>query len=109
MTDYSKPHPVSDVQQAFPANLGTLLPAWSEIPEEFRRDRTPWNDFASRAFFGFKQRYKISTPRDGVDIQAAYRHIRTLLGSYEPKHEHKEAAVAWLLSLWFETIEPEYA
>jgi len=28
------------------------------------------------------------------------------LGSFEPQHEHKEAAVAYLMSLWFEKFVP---
>lgn len=31
----------------------------------------------------------------------AFRHLAACQGSFEPKHEHKQAAVAWLASLWF--------
>ena len=45
------------------------------------------------------------TPKNGIDAQAAIRHVRYCMGSWEPKHEHKEAGCAYLLSLWFDDIE----
>ena len=47
------------------------------------------------------------TPRQGVDAQKALRHLSAIQKSFESKHEHKEAAVAYLLSQWFED-EPKW-
>jgi hypothetical protein len=41
--------------------------------------------------------------REGVDAKAAWRHCAALLRSFEPKHEHKEAGVAYLMSQYFES------
>lgn len=73
-----------------------------EIPQEFQK--------SSRGYYGrlFSDWfYKgVSTdrlpPREGVDQTLAIRHLRCVIGSFQPKHEHKEAAAAYLMSLWFE-------
>ena len=36
-----------------------------------------------------------------IDPEAVNRHTRACLRSFEPRHEHKIAGVAYLLSLWF--------
>lgn len=103
MTDYSQPTVVSDVQKAFPADLGALLPPLHVIPDEFKGNGGTWVRFAHRWFaHGFPERGLVR--REGVDAETAYRHLMTVMRSYEPKHEHKMAAIAWLASLWFSDI-----
>ena len=87
-------------------SLGTTkaLPAWNSIPEEFKSRETKWNKLVSDLFFGGVTSLKLS-PKDGVDTKAAVRAIRAHLGSWEPKHEHKESGVAYLLSQWFDAAE----
>lgn len=106
---YDQPHEVTDVQIVFPANLGELLPAWNVIPGRFRVDSDDpeamtWRRFQSRWMFRGLKKSAI-TPRADVDMDKALRHLKTVQGSYEPKHEHKEAAVAWLASRWFEAVD----
>jgi hypothetical protein len=48
-------------------------------------------------------KYEIK-PKEGVDVDKALRHIQAIMRSYQPKHEHKEAAVAYLLSQWFDDV-----
>lgn len=98
---------VSDVELAFPANVLHLMPKYEDIPEEFKSTDTKWNRFFRHAFyFGVsKLEFKVKA---GVDPGKAYRHVRAVMGSYEPKHEHKEAAVAFLLSQWFDDVTYEY-
>jgi len=101
---YDQPTPVSDLQMAFPGSLGDLLPPEQQIPSEFWDGQTPWNQLTSRWFFhGLKGTF---VPKPGIDLELALRHIKTILGSFEPQHEHKEAAVAYLMSLWFEKFVP---
>lgn len=45
------------------------------------------------------------TARPGVDRDKALVAIKAALGSFEPKHEHKEAGCAFLLHEWFELAE----
>ena len=46
-------------------------------------------------------------PKEGVDTKKALRHVKAVLGSWEPKHEHKEAGVAFLLNEWFDDVTYE--
>jgi hypothetical protein len=89
-------------------NITELMPMYGDIPEEFKNwnNKTKWNKVVSDWFFrGLKN--EVWQPKDGIEIQAALRHLRAILSSYEPKHEHKEAAVAYLMSLWFNDVKYE--
>lgn len=93
---------------AFPANVSHLMPAWKDIPANFRSGNqlTEWNKIV-RAWFFFGLAKLEVKPREGVDRHMAMRHLAAIMRSFEPKHEHKEAAVAYLMSLWFEP-NPEW-
>lgn len=92
---------VSPLDMAFPTTVKHLMPPYAEIPAEFKNDRTVWNRLVSDWFFCGVKNLTL-TPKDGIDKDKALRHIKTVMGSFEPKHEHKEAACAYLLSQWFE-------
>jgi hypothetical protein len=105
---YDQPHEVEDLQVVFPADLGDLLPPWGVIPQNFRRhygdvESQPWKKFQARWFYSGAKLSDL-VPRDDVDPAKAIRHLKVIQGSFEPKHEHKEAAVAWLLSRWFKAV-----
>jgi hypothetical protein len=103
-TVFSKPQPVDAVLAAFPGSVKHLMPKWDEIPEEFHHGHTPWNKLQSRWFFTGLPKETVWVPKEGIDKDVALRHLKTIQGSFEPKHEHKEAAVAYLMSLWFESV-----
>ena len=90
---------VSEVDIAFPASVSHLMPAYADIPRDFE-NAALWRRLFADLFFSGASDLKLQ-PRESVDASAAFRHIRCILGSYEPKHEHKSAAVAWLFSQWF--------
>lgn len=46
---------------------------------------------------------KLPKTKDGIDPAKAKRHLMAVLGSFEPKHEHKEAGAGWLMSMWYES------
>ena len=100
---WSTPTPVDDVTLAFPANIvATLMPAMRDIPRDYP-NADKWQTLTSHWFFqGLKGTL---VPKEGIDLTTAMRHIKAVLGSYEPKHEHKEAAVAYLMSRWFDRFE----
>lgn len=90
------------------------MPKMADIPEEFlKRRNNPFTDAVSYWFFGgarFKDGVltvdgKSFRAKDGVDGKKAIVAIQAVLGSFEPKHEHKEAACGFMLSEWFEPIE----
>lgn len=112
MTDaYAQPQVVDDLTLAFPANLGTLLPPRVDIPTDYPR-RDEWMRLAGDWFYGTIPDDVKMNATPGVDAQVAGRHLTAILRSYEPKHEHKEEAVAWLASRWFTHVtspsDPSY-
>lgn len=104
MTTWAQPQEVDDVTAVFPANvIGTLLPEKVDIPREFFRGDNPWSRLTARWFYkGLKGRF---IPKAGIDPKKATRHLATVMQSFEPQHEHKEAGVAYLMSLWFDHFE----
>lgn len=103
MAQFDKPSEVSDLDMAFPASVVKLMPAYDQIPEEFKRARNAWAQWQEDWFFGGLK--KFPAPRDGIDRSAALRHLSCIQRSFEPKHEHKAAAVAYLASKWFSATE----
>lgn len=103
--DYSQPQEVDEVTQAFPARvIGVLLPREKEIPKEFSQGNTKWNKIQRAWFFkGLDENTKFY-PKEGIDPEKALTHLSACQRSYEPKHQHKEAGVAYLMSLWFDDI-----
>lgn len=100
MQRFSEPMDVDDFTVVFPANvIGTLIPQRDELPEEFRKHWTSneWCKHASRLFF---KGGEIGKFKKGIDAEKASRHLRAVLGSFEPQHEHKIGAAGFLMSLW---------
>jgi len=97
---WNKPQEVSDALLAFPAGILHLMPPREEIPENFL-NKQKWDSLFRDWFYAGVQGLQF-IPREGVDPEMAMRHLQTIMGSYEPKHEHKEEAWAYLASRWFE-------
>lgn len=98
---WKKPKDVSNFEIAFPAGVMELLPPMEQIPDEFQMgSRNKWNRLVGDMFFKGVMNLQL-IPKDGIDSNQAFRVIRTIIGSWEPQHEHKEAGAAYLLSLWF--------
>lgn len=101
------PVPLSGLDVAFPADVQHLMPSPGDIPEDFRRgtgDAARWVRFQQEWFFrGFPKGTRIKA-KPGVDATAAMRHLAAIQGSFEPSHEDKESAVAFLASQWL--VEP---
>lgn len=100
---------VSDVERSFGANnMAEMMPSYSQIPEEFKdfNGRNKWNVLVRDMFF-FGLKSIDLTPKKGVDPKKAFKHIRSIMVSWIPKHEHKEAACAFLFNEWFEDVKYE--
>lgn len=102
MNDFSKPSEVDDVTMAFPAGIRHLMPDYEHIRQEYDRGNK-WSNQLFNDWFccGIKSADGL-VPKEGIDKRKALRHIKTIMGSFEPKHEHKEAAVAFLFDKWFD-------
>ena len=94
-----KPADVNDLDMTF-GHIKGLMPTREQM-----REQPPWaRDLFAAWFYSGLESLKL-TPKEGIDKAKAIRHIRTIMGSFEPKHEDKEAAVAYLLGEWFEPAE----
>lgn len=88
---------------AFGARLADYPPA-ATIPDEFWNHSSPANKVVSTLFskggklddFGLRL-------KPGIDPSAFYGALKAMLGSFDPKHERKEAACAWLVSEYTES------
>lgn len=94
-----QPQKISDVDLAFPATVSHLMPKFEEIPTGYPNE-TKWRQFQSDWFYAGIKAKGIKV-KEGIDRRDAFRHLQAIQGSFEPSHEHKEAAVAYLASLWF--------
>lgn len=79
-----------------------IMPKMQDIPEDFP-NRKKWKQVMSDWFFTGIKNAKW-TPKAGVETKKALAAIVTVMRSFAPKHEHKEAAVAFMLSEWFEDV-----
>lgn len=107
-----RPVPIDDVLLAFPADVTDLMPDMAEIPEEFHSWGLTYKDGLAGKWLAFQQRWFMKglpntvevDLKEGIDGDLAFRHLKAIQGSFQPKHEHKMAAVAFLASTWFEDI-----
>lgn len=100
---FAKPSAVDDASLAFGGDTNKLMPRYDEIPEEFtRHGGNPYIEFQRQWFFRGLDEADIPAARPGIDRRAALRHLDAVQRSFRPKHEHKQAAVAYLASLWLE-------
>jgi hypothetical protein len=95
------PQDVADADVAFGIQDISVMPQYSEIPKEFKDDRNPWAQLQSEWFFEGLDSRKLTAKPD-VDRTKALRFLTAIQRSWVPQHEHKSAAVAYLLSLWFD-------
>jgi hypothetical protein len=97
-TDWSKPIEVSQVDMAFGGNAMKLMPSYEEL-RGIKVD-SKWSRLFSEWFYNGLESLEVE-PKDGIDKNKALRQIKTVMGSFDPKHEHKEAGVAFLMSQFF--------
>lgn len=98
MTDkWATPQVTTGLDMAFGGDMQKLLPPIKDIPAKLPEK---WLKFQHDWFFKGVNPVGLK-PCEGVDRSAAIRHLRAIQMSWEPKHEHKEAAVAYLASRWF--------
>jgi hypothetical protein len=102
-----KPKDVDVVDVSFGAtgeDLTRLMIPYEDIPKEFTNQNNKFVIIVNKWFFD-GLRDADTTPKDGIDVKNALNHLRAIMASFEPKHEHKVACIAYLLSEWFEDIK----
>lgn len=87
------------------------MPKYDSLPEQFKDWRhnhyceavSSWFYSGAKAHengIAIKDHAYIAKP--GVEARKALAAIKAVLGSWEPKHEHKIAACGYMLSEWFD-------
>lgn len=97
-----QPIEVTHLDIAFGGMAMKILPAYSAIPDDFKRDQNKWHSFISKWFFNGLSKDQWPKPKDAINGKMAMLNIQACLSDYEPKHEHKIAGAAYLASQWFE-------
>lgn len=95
---------ITDAELAFATEK--FLPPMEAIPKEFVDGNTKWNQLFTAWFFNGLQSLKV-VPKAGIDSGKAIRCISAHMKSWGPKHEHKTAGVAYMMSMLFEDAEWE--
>jgi len=102
---------VSDAQIAS-GRIDGIIPKYDEIPKEYK-DMCPkdqkiakMHKFMETWFFCGVGNVKF-IPKEGIDKDKAFRMVSCVIRSWEPSHEHKEAAVTYMLCEFFDDIEFE--
>lgn len=100
------PSKTTPVLRAFPANVEDLMPAPEHVPAEFWNEENKWVQLVHVWFYnGAPQDSKYYPSGAAIPTEDAFWHVQCILGSFQPKHEHKVATAAFLSSLWFSKVE----
>jgi hypothetical protein len=104
MSNFEQPADVDALDAAFPASVKHLMPPFSEIREWDMAAKWSNRLFNDWFFWGIESTDGL-VPKEGIEKPKALRHIRTVMSSFDPKHEHKEAACAFLFDKWFDGVK----
>lgn len=103
-----KPAEVDDATLAFPAKVAHLIPFNEPGFGDYREN---WHNSDSWGFKLFEDWFYTGLtklelfPKPDIDKDKALRHIRAIMRSFQPQHEDKTAACAFLFEHWFERAE----
>lgn len=86
---------ISDAERAF--STERLLPAWEDIPEDFKRGNL-YTRVASALFYEQELPDCEIEMKEGFDPQTLWRAVGAHLGSFGPKHDHKIAGVGFMIA-----------
>lgn len=106
MTELKPKENISQALMVFPGSVEDMLPPADSIPDEFHyHSNGAWNNFINTWIFN-TSKLKDATfiPTGVASAEQAYKHISCILRSFQPKYEYKEAACAYLCSIWFKDV-----
>lgn len=103
------PVEVSALDMAFPAQIMHLLPPWSALTRDQQKMWDPWCEFIHQWFFRglpADSEFYLKLGPDGhlYDGDVAIRHMQAVLGSFQPKQQHKFGGLAFLCERWFDAV-----
>jgi hypothetical protein len=107
-----KPKELSKLDVVLSTNVSHLMPTKEPDYAEYRENWHRSKSWGSKLFMDMFYRGLTSlalVPKVGIDSDAALKHIRAIMSSWEPKHEDKVASCTFLFEHWFEsaTWEPK--
>lgn len=91
-------HEVDDLTVMFGANIPGFDKVIKACPPEFRQYRNRWTHLANSIFFGGADMSAWKWREPALKAKQV-RYLKAWLGSFDPRHEDKEAVCGWLLSL----------
>ena len=105
MNNFFNGKPDSDEVLSNPFSTPSM-PEYKDIPDEFKNfnSTSKWNRFFDDMFFSGVQDL-VLFPKENIDDDRAFRHLMLWARSFEPSHEHKSAAFAYVMSLWFDDVK----
>jgi hypothetical protein len=95
-----EPQEVSLTDATLPATVRRLMPPDTVARYLARQYSRDWEAVAQSWFLNRLDLNRL-IPKPGIDKSKALRHIEVIIDSFEPRYEHKVAAVAILLEEWF--------
>lgn len=87
---------INDVEAAF--STTRLLPDWDDIPDDFKLGNA-YTELVAAILYGTPLPAGEIELNDGVEGAMLNRCVHAHLDSFTPKHEHKVAGVAYMISL----------
>ncbi|KPM97654.1 hypothetical protein [Vibrio alginolyticus] len=88
---------ITDVERAF--STTRLLPPMDEIPEEFFSDENIYTKISNAMIFQQNMPNGVVLFDKGYEEADMVKCVEAHAESYSPKHEHKVAGVAYMISL----------
>ena len=89
---------ITDTEVAFGSTK--YLPKMKDIPEDFFKRSNVYVQLFNAIFFKGLVEFNYE-PMEGFSKDTINKVIASHAGSFMPKHEHKEAGVAYMMSLMF--------
>lgn len=87
---------------------GNAVPPWAEIPDEIRAGGNPWVVRAERMHSNGWPPDRVGLRvKPEVDADGVRRALASAMRSLVHGYAHKICAVAWMLSEWFDVIDPD--
>jgi len=101
-----QPMEVTESELTFPTSVERFMPPDLAGLRRDRKVSRSWDKFVGQWFYVGADA-KLLIPKPGIDKAVALRHLKYIMHSYEPKHEDKVTAVAYLMGEWFEPLKDD--
>lgn len=104
LEDFAKPFD-EKVLSNYNLNAHYLMPRREDIPTYYP-DIRRFEKLQSEWFYSGIKKEDLGSAKIGINQNLALNHLNLIQRSFDPSHEHKSEAVAWLMSKWFD-LPPE--